>query len=68
MTQNDGTKLSIYSKGSICAHGDHRIENGLLLLKLIRWKNLTQIGIKLVDVVNCMKCIHFMVSAPLPPI
>ena len=58
--------ISIYSEGSICTHRDHRTENGLLLLNLTCWKNLKEIVIKSVDVVNCMKYIHFMVYASPP--
>ena len=42
-----------------------RTENELLFLKLTCRKNLTEIVIKSVDLVNCINYIHFMVSAPL---
>ena len=37
------------------------------MLKLTCWKNLTEIVIKSEDVVNCMKYIHFMMSASPSP-
>ena len=60
--------LELYIPKALPALRDHRTGNGLLLLKLTCWKNLTEFVIKSVDVVSCMKYIHFMVSAPFLPL
>ena len=54
----------IFLGSYLCSLRSQNRDGLLLLLKLTCWKNLTEIMIKSVDVVNCMKYIHFMVSAP----